>query len=203
MNRVFHDPEDVQVFSYGDTKGLIARIGGIEPHAVRAAAQPLNRVFPVYRDNNDASVDGLCRSIHDQEVAVVNPGVFHRVTLDTHQEGRRLIFDQERCQIERGFQIVLSGTWKASRHAPVNREGTTRQQRELEAESVSYAVLAHFGMHSESRFYLATYDVTAEMLTASLQTIGNAAKQIINLIAEAAGAAIEEGEGDNAPALAA
>jgi IrrE N-terminal-like domain len=29
-----------------------------------------------------------------------------------------------------------------------NREGTTRQQRELEAESVSYAVLAHFGIHS-------------------------------------------------------
>jgi hypothetical protein len=29
------------------------------------------------------------------------------------------------------------------------------------------------------------YDATAEMLTASLQTIGNAAKQIINLIAEA------------------
>jgi hypothetical protein len=84
-----------------------------------------------------------------------------------------------------------------------NREGTTRQQRELEAESVSYAVLAHFGMHSENRFYLATYDVTAEMLTASLQTIGNAAKQIINLIAEAAGAAIEEGEGDDAPARAA
>src|SRR5271155_466864 len=84
-----------------------------------------------------------------------------------------------------------------------NRESTTRQQRELEAESVSYAVLAHFGMHSESRFYLATYDVSAEMLTASLQTIGNAAKQIINLIAEAAGAAIEEGEGGNAPALAA
>ena len=41
------------------------------------------------------------------------------------------------------------------------------------------------------------------MLTASLQTIGNAAKQIINLLAEAAGAVIEEGEGDNAPALAA
>jgi hypothetical protein len=39
-----------------------------------------------------------------------------------------------------------------------NREGTTRQQRELEAESVSYAVLAHFGIHSESRFYLATYN---------------------------------------------
>jgi hypothetical protein len=37
-------------------------------------------------------------------------------------------------------------------------------------------------IHSESRFYLATYDVTAAMLTASLQTIGNAAKKIISLI---------------------
>jgi hypothetical protein len=58
-----------------------------------------------------------------------------------------------------------------------NREGTHASR--AEAESVSYAVLAHFGIHSESRFYLATYDVTAEMLTASLQTIGNAAKKII------------------------
>jgi hypothetical protein len=80
-----------------------------------------------------------------------------------------------------------------------NREGTTRQQRELEAESVSYAVLAHFGMHSESRFYLATYDVTAEMLTASLQAIGNAAKKIISLI-ENSGELIEESEGEQSPA---
>ena len=79
-----------------------------------------------------------------------------------------------------------------------NREGTTHQQRELEAESVSYAVLAHFGIHSESRFYLATYDVTAEMLTASLQTIGNAAKRIISLI-ENSGEHIEEGEGEQYP----
>src|SRR5580704_11475463 len=74
-----------------------------------------------------------------------------------------------------------------------NREGTTRQQRELEAESVSYAVLAHSGIHSESRFYLATYDVTPEMLTASLQTIGSAAKTIISLI-DSTGQQIEEGE---------
>ena len=80
-----------------------------------------------------------------------------------------------------------------------NREDTTRQQRELEAESVSYAVLAHFGIHSESRFYLATYDVTAEMLTASLQTIGNAAKKIISMI-EDSGEQIEEGEGEQSPA---
>jgi hypothetical protein len=78
-----------------------------------------------------------------------------------------------------------------------NREGTTRQQRELEAESVSYTVLAHFGIHSESRFYLATYDVTAEMLTASLQTIGNTAK--ISSLIENSGEHIEEGEGEQYP----
>ena len=54
-------------------------------------------------------------------------------------------------------------------------------------------------IHSESRFYLATYDVTAEMLAASLQTIGNAAKKIISLI-ENSGEQIEEGEGEQYPA---
>ena len=42
-------------------------------------------------------------------------------------------------------------------------------------------------------------DVTAEMLTASLQTIGNAAKKIISLI-ENSGEQIEEGEGEQSPA---
>jgi putative heme iron utilization protein len=63
-----------------------------------------------------------------------------------------------------------------------NRRETTRQQRELEAESVSYAVLAHYGIHSESRFYLASYDVTTEMLAASLQTISQTARKIIETI---------------------
>jgi hypothetical protein len=64
----------------------------------------------------------------------------------------------------------------------VDRDETTRQQRELEAESVSYAVLAHYGIHTDSRFYLASYDVTAEMLTASLQTISQTAKKIIGIL---------------------
>lgn len=59
---------------------------------------------------------------------------------------------------------------------------TTKQQRELEAESVAYAVLAHFGMRLESRFYLASYGINSEMLTASLQTIAATAKTLIGLI---------------------
>jgi predicted Zn-dependent protease len=73
------------------------------------------------------------------------------------------------------------------------RAETTKQQRELEAESVSYAVLSYFGMKSQSQFYLATYEVTAEMLTASLHTINATAKQIIGLLTQADNS--EEGKG--------
>jgi antirestriction protein ArdC len=79
-----------------------------------------------------------------------------------------------------------------------NRKETTRQQRELEAESVSYAVLAHYGIHAESRFYLASYDVTAEMLTASLQIISQTAKRIINTI-DGNGKTIEDADQNSAP----
>jgi len=66
-----------------------------------------------------------------------------------------------------------------------NRETTTKQQRELEAESVAYAVLAHFGMKLPSEFYLESYGITAEMLTAALQTISATTKQIISLVTPA------------------
>jgi antirestriction protein ArdC len=80
------------------------------------------------------------------------------------------------------------------------RKETTRQQRELEAESVSFAVLAHYGLHAESRFYLASYDVTPEMLTASLQTISHTAKRIINIIDDN-GRTIEDADESSAPSF--
>ena len=73
-----------------------------------------------------------------------------------------------------------------------HRTETTKQQRELEAESVAFAVLAHFGIRLESRFYLATYDVTGEMLTASLATISATARQLIEAIDEPARTTDEE-----------
>ncbi|MGB7986987.1 MAG: ArdC-like ssDNA-binding domain-containing protein [Terracidiphilus sp.] len=74
------------------------------------------------------------------------------------------------------------------------RKETTKQQRELEAESVAYAVLTHFGMNPQSQFYLANYNITAEMLTASLQTINTTAKRIIGLLSEAEDSE-QEGQG--------
>jgi antirestriction protein ArdC len=72
------------------------------------------------------------------------------------------------------------------------RNNTTRQQRELEAEATSYVVLSHFGIQHGSAFYLAAYDVTPEMLSASLATISGAAKRIIDLIERDATGAEEE-----------
>lgn len=75
----------------------------------------------------------------------------------------------------------------------------TKQQRELEAEATAYVVLSHFGITSGSRFYLHSYGVTGEMLTASIQIIASASRQIIEQI-EGTSATEEEGA-DNAPAV--
>ena len=76
-----------------------------------------------------------------------------------------------------------------------------KQQRELEAEAVAYAVLTHYGMHSGSRFYLASYGITGEMLSASMQTIAKTARQIIEKIE--ANSQEKEAEGDSVLPLAA
>jgi antirestriction protein ArdC len=74
------------------------------------------------------------------------------------------------------------------------RKTTTRQQRELEAESTAYVVLSHFGIQHGSPFYLATYDVTPEMLAQSLATISAAARRIIELIETANQAEVDSPE---------
>jgi hypothetical protein len=94
--------------------------------------------------------------------------------------------------------VILHELAHELKHKGPQREGTTKQQRELEAESVAYAVLAHYGIHADSRFYLAMYGITSEMLTASLQTIASTAKQIIGLLDN--NSAEEDGEGEDIPA---
>jgi N-terminal domain of anti-restriction factor ArdC len=91
--------------------------------------------------------------------------------------------------------VILHELAHELKHKGPQREGTTKQQRELEAESVAYTVLAHYGIHADSRFYLAMYGITAEMLTASLQTIASTAKQIIGLLDN--NSAEEDGEGED------
>ncbi len=56
---------------------------------------------------------------------------------------------------------------------------TSPEQRELEAEATSFAVLAHFGIEQHSDRYLASWDATAESITASLHTIRDAVHTIL------------------------
>lgn len=58
----------------------------------------------------------------------------------------------------------------------------TREQRELEAEATSFAVLAHFGIEQRSDIYLASWSATAAALTDSLQTIRLAVQTILDAI---------------------
>jgi hypothetical protein len=62
------------------------------------------------------------------------------------------------------------------------RDNMTREQRELEAEATSFAVLAHFGVEQPSDRYLASWDATAESITASLRTIRDAVHHILGLM---------------------
>jgi len=58
----------------------------------------------------------------------------------------------------------------------------TKEQRELEAEATSFAVLAHFGVEQPSDRYLASWDATAESITASLHTIRDAVHSILGVM---------------------
>jgi hypothetical protein len=67
--------------------------------------------------------------------------------------------------------------WQSNR-----RDDMTREQRELEAEATSFAVLSHFGVEQPSDRYLASWDATAESITASLHTIRDAVHHILGVM---------------------
>jgi antirestriction protein ArdC len=87
-------------------------------------------------------------------------------------------------------------------HQGTNAKKSTKQQRELEAEAVAFVVLDHYGMRSGSQFYLHSYGVTGDMLTASMQTIAATARQIIDRI-DGTSSDREEAEEDSVLPLAA
>jgi hypothetical protein len=72
------------------------------------------------------------------------------------------------------------------------KEETSREQRELEAEATSFAVLAHFGIEQHSDRYLASWDATAESITASLHTIRDAVHSILGAMDSKEDADIED-----------
>lgn len=67
-------------------------------------------------------------------------------------------------------------------HSGLNRKAAIEKgvtQRELEAEASAFVVSGHFGVRTESAFYLASYQVDGKQLRASLETIQQIAKRLI------------------------
>jgi hypothetical protein len=67
--------------------------------------------------------------------------------------------------------------WRKNR-----KESISKEQRELEAESTSYAVLAQLGIEQPSGAYLASWDANAESITAALHTIRDAVHEILGAL---------------------
>lgn len=63
-----------------------------------------------------------------------------------------------------------------------SRAGATKQQRELEAEAVSFMVLTQYGLEPKSEFYLASYGINAAMLKESAAIISHATQRIMQLL---------------------
>ena len=95
---------------------------------------------------------------------------------------------------DKGRKIVLSDALAPADRAAVLIHEVTHclahfgdpkpnlKQRELEAEATSFVVASHFGLNPESRWYLASYQITATDLLDSLETIQTTAAQVINAL---------------------
>lgn len=107
---------------------------------------------------------------------------------------------------DKGTRITLSDSLTAADRAAVliheishcllhfEQSKPNLKQRELGAEATSFAVASHFGLNPESKFYLASYGVTASDLLESLPVIQQTAEQIISACAtnqQSDGAAVE------------
>ena len=95
--------------------------------------------------------------------------------------GGRIQINETLSRSERVAVIIHELSHELLHKNAETRKNTTRQQRELEAESTAFVVLSHFGIQHGSAFYLAAYDVAPEMLMQALATISGAAKEIIDL----------------------
>jgi N-terminal domain of anti-restriction factor ArdC len=103
---------------------------------------------------------------------------------------RSTLSEAEKCGTvahEIGHEVLH---WRNNRRAELSVE-----QRELEAESVSYAVLAQLGIEQPSGEYLASWRADAKSITAAMHTIRDAVHEIL--------AAVESYAEDDAVGLAA
>jgi len=68
-------------------------------------------------------------------------------------------------------------------HALLHRESSlSKQQKEIQAESVAYVVSRHFGLDARSMNYLALYDADYKKIMENLEAISSVSKEIIDFL---------------------
>ena len=165
-----------------DEDGEVRRLRGFRTTTVFDLAQTDGEALPT-PPAHDAT-EGGDDLLPQIEVAVRNAGIalVYKVIASGAQglsKGRTIEIDERQGTAAKCGTLIHEFA-----HELLHKEDRSqgKQQRELEAEAVAYAVLCHYNIQSGSRFYLASYGITGEMLTASMQTIAKTARQIIEKI---------------------
>ncbi len=103
-------------------------------------------------------------------------------------KGKRIVLSDALAPADRAA-VLIHEVCHCTRHFGDSKPNL--KQRELEAEATSFVVASHFGLNPESRFYLASYQITAADLLESLPIIQQGAAQIISALEGSTKAAVE------------
>lgn len=72
-----------------------------------ARREPLDREVAMYHGNDDAAIAWRERTIHDQDIPGVDPGLSHRLPSDPDEERRGGVRDEVRMEIQSAIKRVI------------------------------------------------------------------------------------------------
>lgn len=101
-------------------------------------------------------------------------------------DGKEIVMVRSRCEAEphHALRVFFHEWGHAALHFGADRKDTTREQRELEADSVAYVLCAMHGVEAGEgvRNYLTGWKATPEGLKASLHQIQKAVKTVMDAV---------------------
>ncbi len=90
-----------------DCNGLVVGVFGFEPHFALRHTQPFDEQFAIDNGDDDATVLGHERPIHDEHIARVDARARHRIARYAHEKSSRRVSNKVFVQVEPALQIVF------------------------------------------------------------------------------------------------
>ena len=94
-------------------------VGGVrrfEADAFLIAAVGLHGKISINACDDDITACGAERAVDNQEVSIVNPGIDHRIALNTDKVGGSRTLDEKFVQIKGRLEVLLGRRWKSSNY---------------------------------------------------------------------------------------